>query len=157
MLHSWWKSPLGSLILLLLLTLAAHGIGLAGGFVFDDFRVVFNPVIQGHAPLTEIIASDYWGQSGQKSLGSYRPLAVFNLWLEYRIWKQQPFGYHLTNLLWMLLVCWLVFQFTRALGFSDGLSLLAGVIFCIHPIHTENVASIAGRADLLSAFFFLSA
>jgi hypothetical protein len=36
------------------------------------------------------------------------------------------------------------------------ISLFSGVVFAVHPVHTEVVASAVGRADLLCAFFALS-
>jgi hypothetical protein len=38
-----------------------------------------------------------------------------------------------------------------------GISLLAGLLFALHPVHTESVAWISGRTDLLATFFFLLA
>jgi hypothetical protein len=38
-----------------------------------------------------------------------------------------------------------------------GISLLASILFALHPIHTESVAWISGRTDVLMTFFFLLA
>ncbi len=35
--------------------------------------------------------------------------------------------------------------------------LLAGLLFATHPIHTESIASVVGRAEPLSAIFMLGA
>ena len=39
---------------------------------------------------------------------------------------------------------------------NTHVSLLAGLIFAVHPVHTEAVAGVVGRAELLAAVFFLS-
>src|SRR5207249_2396352 len=42
-------------------------------------------------------------------------------------------------------------------GLSTGASLAAGVLFATHPIHTEAVAGVVGRAELMAAAFVLGA
>ena len=40
---------------------------------------------------------------------------------------------------------------------TNSLSLLCGLFFATHPIHTEAVANVVGRADILCGFFYLLA
>ena len=40
---------------------------------------------------------------------------------------------------------------------TNRLPFLCGLFFAVHPIHTEAVANSVGRADILCAFFYLSA
>lgn len=52
--------------------------------------------------------------------------------------------------------------FRHAAGGDSGgpvgrLPFMAGLLFASHPIHTEAVAGVVGRADLLSCLFFLLA
>lgn len=67
----------------------------------------------------------------------------------------QPAGFHLTNLflhaLNVILVYFLALRVTRG-----GLwAPLAGLLFALHPVHSEAVASMLGRSDLLVTAFSL--
>ncbi|MDC3379189.1 hypothetical protein OAX78_02800, partial [Planctomycetota bacterium] len=45
----------------------------------------------------------------------------------------------------------------QSLGGTRRVALAVGVLFAVHPVHTEAVTSIVGRAELLCALFFLLA
>ena len=67
--------------------------------------------------------------------------------------------YHLTNLV-LHSICSVLSLVTFQLVFKEirpRLSLVSALLFAIHPVHTEAVAGIVGRADLLCGiFYFLS-
>ena len=64
-------------------------------------------------------------------------------------------GYHLFNTLLHTLTS-LLYTLTIALVIRRTfITITAGILFAIHPIHTEAVAGIVGRADVLCAAFFL--
>jgi tetratricopeptide (TPR) repeat protein len=66
-----------------------------------------------------------------------------------------PTSYHLVNVVLHGLVSLLVFYFARTLLSSTWLATVTALLFAVHPIHTEAVASIVGRAELLAAFCVL--
>jgi tetratricopeptide (TPR) repeat protein len=49
----------------------------------------------------------------------------------------------------------LIFALMRAIGGSLVAAGIAGLAFAVHPVHTEAVTGIAGRPELLAAFFVL--
>lgn len=60
----------------------------------------------------------------------------------------------------MLLHCLatgLVVKIARHLLQSKCGTIVAGTLFASHPIHTESVASIVGRADMAACIFYLLA
>ena len=68
------------------------------------------------------------------------------------------FGYHAANVLLHGLATYL---FTRvAIDLLEGSTfdrdggVISGIFFALHPIHTESVSSVVGRAETLSACFF---
>ena len=91
------------------------------------------------------------------TLGNYHPLTLLFYSVEYLFFQTSPAGYHLVSIILhminCLLVCWLIYKLSR-----NGLvSLLAGLLFAIHPLRVESVAWIADQKDLLCALFFFAA
>lgn len=148
------SSPL-ALILYSAAGLAAYSNVVNSFFLSDDFELV-GRVLEGGPPLT-------WGREHG---GFFRPVFILSLYLDGAVWGSRPAGFHLTNISLHALNAFLVFRLTRALlrdarpGAAGGRSrnnvaLLAGLIFLLHPSHTEAVTWVSGRSDLLAAFFFL--
>lgn len=65
-----------------------------------------------------------------------------------------PWSYHLVNVMLHVLVTGLMYQLGKLL-LSRTAAGFASVLFAVHPIHTEAVASVVGRADLLAGVFLL--
>ena len=85
----------------------------------------------------------------------YRPLTMATLALNGG--AQAPGPYHATNVAIHLLATLAAFFLARRLLGSARDAAVAAVLFAVHPIHTEAVANIAGRAELLAGFFVLVA
>lgn len=88
---------------------------------------------------------------------SYRPLNTLSYFIDYRFWKLNPRGYHLTNLTIHTLNSLLVYQLGTylTLGWMGG--LVAGLIFTLHPVQIEPLAVVSFREDILACFFILLA
>ena len=39
----------------------------------------------------------------------------------------------------------------------NAAAVISGLLFAVHPVHTEAVAGVVGRAEVLSAVFFFAA
>ena len=74
-----------------------------------------------------------------------------NFWIH----ELRPWGYHLTNVLLHALVSVLYYKTCLAFVPSKKVAQLCSLLFVAHPIHTEAVTGIVGRAELLSSVFFL--
>ncbi|XP_024244428.1 protein O-mannosyl-transferase TMTC4 isoform X1 [Oncorhynchus tshawytscha] len=142
-----------------------------GDFVFDDSEAIINNKdLIPSTPLNNIWRNDFWGSnlSSNNSHKSYRPLTVLTFRLNYLIaGGLHPVGFHVLNIgLHSLISALMIDMFSVLIGglAYDGngnrlnhapkASLLAGLLFAAHPVHTESVAGIVGRADLLCALFF---
>jgi tetratricopeptide (TPR) repeat protein len=72
-----------------------------------------------------------------------------------------PFTFHLSVVLvhaaTAALVCLLGLQLLGRDGFGAVAALFAGLLFALHPIHTESVAWVAGRSDVLATGFLVAA
>ena len=86
---------------------------------------------------------------------SIDPSLPLSFFVDYQIWGLNPFGYHLTNVLFHAAASALVCLLTFRLSGARSAGMLAGVIFAIHPVHIEPVAFISGRVDVVAAVFFL--
>jgi tetratricopeptide (TPR) repeat protein len=88
---------------------------------------------------------------------NYHPLTTLSLAVNYHFSKEDPFAYHLSNLLLHLLNTLLVFIFIWLLTKKNlEIAAVAALLFGLNPIHVESVAWISERKDVLYAFFFLA-
>uniref|UniRef100_A0A8C9X556 dolichyl-phosphate-mannose--protein mannosyltransferase n=1 Tax=Sander lucioperca TaxID=283035 RepID=A0A8C9X556_SANLU len=142
-----------------------------GEFVFDDSEaIVNNKDLKPTTPLNNIWNNDFWGSnlSSNSSHKSYRPLTVLTFRLNYLLaGGLHPVGFHVLNIIlhavisalmidvFAILIGGLAYDVKgRILNHAPKTSLLAALFFATHPVHTESVAGIVGRADLLCALFF---
>ena len=153
-------------VALTLLVCLAYGNSLRVEFVGDDVLIVAsNPTITKLRAFPELLTSDYWAnyrggyyEAGiEQSSGLYRPLTMATYAMNYALFGLNPVGYHLGNLLFHLLDTWVLFLIAIRLGMVFEAALAAAAVFAVHPIHTEAVTGVVGRAELLMAGGVLSA
>lgn len=116
-----------------------------------------NQDLRPETPIHQLLVDDFWGTplTHSGSHKSFRPLTVLTFRLNYYFNNLNPYGYHLVNLLIHSAVCVIFAHFTSQLFKKQTIIVIASVLFASHPIHTEAVSSIVGRADCLSGLFFL--
>ena len=129
---------------------------LLNGFTFDDPHIVAeNPAVLGEEGWLSLLTTHYW--SGEKPTGAlWRPLTLATYRLNRDLTGPGPFGFHLVNILLHGIAALLVCLLLRRLA-GEPVATLSALLFATHPIHTEAVASIVGRAELLAALFVLAA
>jgi hypothetical protein len=127
---------------------------LQNAFVLDDRSLVeTNPLIRSLADVPTLFATDYSAPNAKAGL--YRPLVTTSYALNFAVGGREPRGYHGVNLALHALVSVLVWALYRRLS-GDALTAgAAAFLFAAHAVHTEAVANVVGRAELLSAFLFL--
>jgi protein O-mannosyl-transferase len=138
--------------------LAAYADSLGNGFALDDSIVVEqNPLVASHA-FGEILRTPYhFGPSQKIPTGLYRPLTTLTFALDHLAGGLHPVVYHATNVTLHAAVSVLVLVTGLAVGLAPGASLVGALLFAVHPVHSEAVANVSGRAELLAAAFFLLA
>ncbi len=150
-------------VLIILLSIAAYGTSLRGGFVWDDWTlIVENDSIKSWSALGEIVTSDffYFDQSPllSQKRGYYRPLVTISYMVDHALWGLNPLGFHLTNVFLHAAASVLLLQLlTRLLTGAPRTAILAAALFSAHPIHTESVSWISGRTDVMAGLFFFGA
>ncbi|WAR08944.1 TMTC3-like protein [Mya arenaria] len=129
------------------------------GFCFDDMSaIVENKDLRPHTPVSNLFLNDFWGTPmyKEKSHKSYRPLCVLTFRFNYMLSELEPMTYHLLNVILHAVVC-VMYMRVCTMFLSEFPSFVAALLFAVHPIHTEAVTGVVGRAEALSSIFFLAA
>jgi tetratricopeptide (TPR) repeat protein len=131
---------------------------LRGEFVSDDRNaIVSNGYVTGGASAAEIFSNYSWWGAERADAPGYRPLVTWTFARTHDLYGLSVYPYHLTNLLLHGLVGWLVLLLACRLGAAPAGAAGAAALFVVLPIHTEAVAWVVGRAELLAAAGFAGA
>jgi len=153
------------IIFLVAITALVYANSLKNNFVWDDYLVIVDngfvkswenfPAIFSKSYLTSIeeLKSGNITGSGETT---YRPIVTISYFLDYQLWKLNPFGYHLTNLLLHLANVILLYFLICLLVKNEYIAFLASLFFALHPVNTEAVSVISFRKDLLVFLFSAS-
>ena len=142
-------------VLLVCAGAAAYANSFAGVFLFDDYRSIVEDsrladpqTFLAHLP------------------GMIRPLFKATILADRLIWGTNPAGYHLLNLCLHLgsgLLLYGIFKQlvdetspSRAASAASMVPFGAALLFLVHPIGTETVTYLSGRATGLAAFWYLA-
>lgn len=126
-------------------------------FVLDDTSVITENAMtkKGGSALDDIFTSSYRaGYNDDNNL--YRPLSKAMFAIEWRISPNNPAIHHLVNIILYALVCallfFVLFNLTR---FNVYFIFITAMLFAAHPIHTEVIANIKSRDEILCTLFLL--
>lgn len=92
---------------------------------------------------------------------NWHPLTWISHAVDYALWGLNPFGHHLTSIIFHGLNTFLVVLLSVKLldkarrGRVLVPAAITGLLFGIHPVHVESVAWVSERKDVLYAFFYL--
>ena len=111
-----------------------------------SFIIYFYHFVSSHrpqVPWSNLVWNDFWGTPMhiEGSHKSYRPLTVATFRLNYMLHELQPLGYHLVNVLLHSAVCYLYVLLCGVVFSEVWPALIAGLLFAVHPIHTEAVSA----------------
>ncbi len=122
---------------------------------------------EGFAGIADIFTTDsfqgfYGKKTGLVAGGRYRPLSVFTFAVEYGLFGKNPFFNHLFNVLLYGISGMLLFMILgRCFPATDdrkwylSIPFITTALFLAHPLHTEVVANIKGRDEILCLFLSL--
>ena len=127
------------------------------GYVLDDnLAMANNPkVAKGISGIFEIFSQPYRENCFGGCL--YRPLTLTTFALEWTVAPKKPLIGHWMNVLWYAATALLLFHTLRRFfdNRSTWISIVATTLFIAHPVHTEVVANIKSRDEILSTFFVI--
>ena len=158
---------------LALITLVVFLPALGNGFInWDDNRYVYDNPALGYG-FSDLL---HWAFFSTVS-SNWHPITMLSLALDYAVWGEDPFGFHLTNVILHAANTALVFYLSLTLitiagtsgpsttetpggqGLDPAPALVAAfftaLFFSVHPLRVESVVWVSERKDLLCAFFFL--
>lgn len=149
----------------LVLGLVVYAPSLAGPFQFDDKRVILDPKVRERrdSVLSYVGESVGLARDAGGPLGT-RSLVHASFLMDWKLWGQKTWPYHVENVVIHVFASWLVFVLIRQiLAFSDQrlasswLPVFGGLVFLLHPVQTQAVAYISQRFESMSAMFYLAA
>ena len=153
-------------VLVFAVTLGVFLPAVDNGFVNwdDDKNLLDNPHYRGLGP-----AELHWMWTNHLT-GHYIPITWMSFGFDYLAWGEEPFGYHLTNLILhasnVVLFYLLALRLLRTSQSKGSVeedwelplaAAFAALFFALHPLRVESVVWVTERRDVLSGLFALLA
>ena len=120
----------------------------------DDDSVLNNKYVQDWSHIPDYFTKNLIAGTGFVD-NYWRPVLLSSFSIDWHIWKSWPVGYHAVNAGLHILDAILLFLVLLAVFRDRRLAAATAAIFLAHPLQTEAVTYVAGRADPLSALFVL--
>lgn len=147
------------LIFLALISILSFANATQNGFVWDDRQMILqDPTIGVVADIPRNLSKPlaFFGQDDLEGGDIWRPMVSLTLTLDTIIWHgKNAFGMHLTNILLHAMVACLFYLIAAKVLGSYFYGFAAAVCYAVHPIHSESVAYITVRSEILSGLFIL--
>ncbi len=173
----FWRQNWLPALLLVALAFALYGASIGFGYVLDDEMVIHKNAftMKGFGGLRDIFAHDsfmgYFQKKEQLFLlegGRYRPLSLATFAMEVGIFGKEntslPHISHFINILLYGLTGVLLYRILLGLfpleengRWFFSLPFIGAAIFVLHPLHSEAVANIKGRDEILALLGGLAA
>jgi len=159
------KSLLASLssnfcLLSFVIPVIVYAVTIGNNYNMDDELVTRGHVLtsKGLAGIPEILTSQYY-QDAMGYAYDYRPVVLVSFAIEHQFLGEYVWASHAINVLLYGFMCFLLYRVLRKLfvGYSYILSFFITLLFAVHPVHTEVVASIKNRDEILAFIFGLLA
>ncbi len=153
---NWFSMPylcliLGVISFLLYMNTLSHG------YILDDVMVLKDNVLvkQGFKGIPELFGTPHMRGYLIIPNDLYRPLSLVMFAIEYQLFGLSPVVNHFFNVLTFAGCVIMLFLFLNQFfdGKKTAIAFIAALIFAVHPIHTEVVANIKSRDELMCYFF----
>ena len=161
---NFWKENSLAAVVLFSLAIALYAYSVGFEYVLDDQIVVQNNqyVKKGFGGIGDILFTDsfqgYFGERRDLLVGArYRPLSIVMFAIETQFFGLKPSVGHFMNILLYGLTALLLFRVLSLLfplkaeqKWWFALPFVASLLFVAHPVHSEVVANIKGRDEILT-------
>ena len=142
-------------LLLLVVAVGTFANSALNCFAYDDDAIIVRHSVVTEGRAVDALTSPYW-PGVVSGTGLYRPVTLSSFALEWRLWNGHLAGFHLVNICVHVAVSLMVFLLILEMSATLP-ALVGGLLFAAHPVHSEAVANVVGRAELYSALFVLGA
>lgn len=155
--------------LILAATFFAFSNSLFNGFAYDDTtQILQNSFIRDFKNLPTALVTEAWFWRAQQdedptveedkpTTAYYRPMVMIYLMVGWHLFGDSTFGWHLASILMHLLATYLIFLMLEKVTKDMRLTIVATLLFAVHPLRSESVAWISGMTDLFLALFLVPA
>lgn len=156
-----YRSSLYVLLLFALVGFAIYANSLDVPFYLDDIRNISE---NNRVKIDTISFSSLSGAAFEGPIKT-RPLALISFALNYYFHQSDVFGYHLVNILFHVLTCFILYLLFRITLTTPALNqkysnkttiaFLGALLFLVHPLHTGSVTYIVQRMVLMASLFYV--
>lgn len=146
-------SPFFYISTIILLGFLCYSNSLRGEFVYDDDFLISSNASIRQFDVIKIFSQDIVESHFERPF--YRPVQSITYAIDHLFWGLKPLGYHLTNTFIHILNAILIYVLLCNFTSNKMVPYVSSLLFVCHPIHTQAVSYISGRADILLTFFFL--
>jgi tetratricopeptide (TPR) repeat protein len=131
-----------------LVALLTYADTVPGDFVFDDAVIVQGDSRLKGFDLHRIFCENWFGTA--RGSPNYRPVTLLSFAVNFRI-SDRPWAFRVVNVILHGAACAAFYLLAREVLASRWAAAGAAALFAALPIHTEAVAGIVGRAEILAA------
>jgi protein O-mannosyl-transferase len=147
------------IVALWILVFVAYSNSFTAELLFDSNPVIErDPRIREATPqnIQSILTGSYWYVNA--TTGLYRPVTTLSYLVNYTVLGDgpRPGGYHWVNFPLHAINTALVYSLGILIFEQPSMALALAALWGVHPVLTESVTNIVGRADLLAAFCVLA-
>ena len=182
----FWQNTKRQAVLIFVLAFGLYANTLTNDFCQDDAIVITDNMFTtaGVSGFGGILSEDtfygFFKEAGKSALvagGRYRPFTLLMFAAEYQVFGKNPFVGHFINVLLFGLTCVLLYfllikllNLRKNVQNTEGseninsssilsiqLAFITAILFAAHPIHTEAVANIKGRDEIMTLLGSLAA
>jgi tetratricopeptide (TPR) repeat protein len=160
----FWSRKWKEALIIPLLAFGLYWMCLPYGYVLDDQIVITDNKFtqKGVSGIWEILSTEsftgYFGAQKNLVAGArYRPLSIVTFAVEQSVFGDNPFIRHLINILLYGLCGLLIFRIFSILlpdktkiPWMLSIPFLAASLYILHPVHSEVVANIKGRDEIMT-------
>ena len=160
----FWKGHWKEALILFLLSVGIYAMTVPYEFVLDDQIVISENefVKKGLSGISEIFSNDsftgYFGEQKDLVAGArYRPLSIAMFAVEHELAGLDQRIYHAINILLYGLLVLILFRVVSLFIKAPpkdywflAVPFVCALLFALHPVHTEAVANIKGRDEILA-------
>lgn len=120
---------------------------------YDDEQIIVNNPALKSLDINKLFSITEYRIFGAQ----YKPITLFSFALEYQLFQNDPFYYHLHNVILHIFNIILVILFLYVVSNRNFIIIaFGGLLFAVHPLNVEAVSWASGRKDVLSTFFMLT-